>query len=104
MNSMRVDLRTTGAEAADTGKTDRTRPASAAGVQGSTLDQAHFSFDNTRVRALESEVMAQPEVRLHRVDLLRQSLGKGEYAISDGQIADAMLADLTAGSAGQLTG
>jgi flagellar biosynthesis anti-sigma factor FlgM len=73
-------------------------------VQGSTLDQAHFSFDNTRVRALESEVMAQPEVRQQRVDLLRQSLGKGEYAISDGQIADAMLADLTAGSAGQLTG
>jgi anti-sigma28 factor (negative regulator of flagellin synthesis) len=48
--------------------------------------------------------MAQPEVRQERVDLLRQSLGKGEYAVSDGQIADAMLADITAGSAGHLAG
>ena len=104
MNSMRVDLRSTGAEAADTGKTDRTRPASSAGAQGNTLDQTHFSFDSTRVRALETQVMAQPEVRQERVDLLRQSLGKGEYAVSEGQVADAMLADLTAGSAGHLAG
>src|SRR5882762_2670155 len=101
---MRVDLRSTGAEAAGTGKTDRTRPASSASAQGNTLDQAHFSFDNTRVRALETQVLAQPEVRQERVDLLRQSLGKGEYAVSDNQIADAIIADLTSGSAGQLTG
>jgi anti-sigma28 factor (negative regulator of flagellin synthesis) len=48
--------------------------------------------------------MAQPEVRQQRVELLRQSLGKGEYVVSDGQVADAMLADLTSGSAEQLAG
>jgi len=48
--------------------------------------------------------MAQPEVRQQRVELLRQSLGKGEYAVSGGQVADAMLADLTGGSAEQLAG
>jgi flagellar biosynthesis anti-sigma factor FlgM len=106
VNSMRVDLKTSGTEAADSGKTDRTRPTPATGGRGnetSALDQTHFSFD-TRVRALESEVMAQPEVRQQRVELLRQSLGKGEYLVSDGQVADAMLADLTSGRARQLEG
>ncbi len=104
---MRVDLRTYGTEAADNGKTDRARATPASGEHGNetaALDQARFSFDQTRVRALEGEVMAQPEVRQQRVELLRQSLGKGEYAVSDGQVAEAMLADLTNGSAGQLAG
>ena len=107
MNSMRVDLKTSGTEAADSGKTDRAHPTPATGEdrnETSALDQTHFSFDHTRVRALESEVMAQPEVRQQRVELLRQSLGKGEYLVSDGQVADAMLADLTSGSARQLAG
>ena len=107
MNSMRVDPRTSGTEAADSGKTDRARPTPAASEHGnetSALDQTHFSFDHTRVRALESQVMAQPEVRQQRVELLRQSLGKGEYTVSGRQVADAMLADLTSGSSGQLAG
>ncbi len=107
VNSMRVDLKTSGTEAADSRKTDRARPTPATGGHGnetSAVDQTHFSFDHTRVRALESEVMAQPEVRQQRVELLRQSLGKGEYVVSDGQVADAMLADLTSGSARQLAG
>jgi len=107
VNSMRVDLRTSGTETADSAKTDRARATPATGEGGnlnSALDQTHFSFDHTRVRALEGEVMAQPEVRQQRVELLRQSLGKGEYVVSDGQVADAILADLTNGSAGQLAG
>jgi len=104
---MRVDLRTSGTEPADSGKTDRAHPTPATGEHGNqtfALDLTHFSFDQARVRALEGQVLAQPEVRQQRVELLRQSLGKGEYAISDGQVAEAMLADLTSGSAGQLTG
>ena len=104
---MRVDLKSTGTEAADSGKIDWAHPTPATGESGnqtSALDQIHFSFDHTRVRVLESQVMAQPEVRQQRVESLRQSLGKGEYAVSDGQVADAMLADLTSGSTGQLAG
>jgi len=104
---MRVDLRTPGTEAAESGKTERARPTPTTGEGGNSTsapDQTHFSFDQTRVRALESQVMAQPEVRQQRVELLRQSLGKGEYAVSGGQVADAMLADLTSGSAEQLAG
>jgi len=104
---MRVDLKTYGTESPDTGKTDRARAAPAPNEQGSETvahDQTRFSFDQTRLRALASEALAQPEVRQQRVDLLRQSLGKGEYAVSDHQIASAIIADLTSGSAGQLTG
>jgi flagellar biosynthesis anti-sigma factor FlgM len=107
VNSMRVDLKTYGTEAAASGKADRAHPTPATGEHGketSALDQTHFSFDQARVRALEGQVLAQPEVRQQRVELLRQSLGKGEYAVSDGQVAEAMLADLTSGSAGQLSG
>ena len=104
---MRVDLTTYGTESVDNAKPDRTRTASAASEHGSDTavpDQTHFSFDQTRVRALASQVLAQPEVRQQRVELLRQSLGKGEYSVSDTQLADAILADLTSGSAAQPTG
>jgi flagellar biosynthesis anti-sigma factor FlgM len=107
VKTMRVDLKAYGTESTDTGKTDRNRSTPAPSEQGNattTHDQTHFSFDQTRVRALETQVLAQPEVRQQKVDLLRQSLGKGEYAVSDNQIADAIIADLTSGSAGQLTG
>lgn len=104
---MRVDLRTSGTEPAEHGKTDRARATPASDGHGNdtaALDQTRFSFDHTRVRALEGQVLAQPEVRQQRVELLRQALGKGEYAVSDGQVADAMLADLANGNAGQLAG
>src|SRR5205085_4127705 len=101
---MKVELRSAGTVAADANQSDRMRPASNAGAQEERFDQAHFSFDGTRVRTLEAHVLSQPEVRQERVELLRQSLGKGEYAVSDGQIADAMLADMAGGSGEQLMG
>ena len=67
-------------------------------------DQTHFSFDQTRVKLLQTQALAQPEVRQQRVDLLRQSLGKGEYSVSDNKLADAIIADLTNGSGTQATG
>jgi flagellar biosynthesis anti-sigma factor FlgM len=91
----------------DSSKNDRARAGPAAGEQVSetvTQDRTQFSFDQTRVRALQTQALAQPEVRQQRVDSLRQSVGKGEYAVSDSQVADAIIADLTSGSAGQLTG
>ena len=101
---MRVDLNIYGLGPPDDKKTERAAPSRApdAGTsETAALDKARFSFDQTRVKALESQVLAQPEVRLEKVELLRQALGKGEYAVSEGQIAEAMIADLAAGSAGQ---
>ena len=104
---MRVDLRTYGLAPPEEKKTDRAGQSTAAEKQGSetaALDQARFSFDQVRVKSLEGEVLAQPEVREQKVELLRQALGKGEYAVNEGQVADAILADLAPGSAGQHVG
>ena|SRR5205085_11674968 len=105
---MRVDLRIHGTDAAEQSTTERARGKSGSSDSGSasasSLDEARFSFDPTRIRNLENHVIAQPEVRQEKVDSLRQTLGKGEYSVSDGQIADAIFADLANGSAAQLTG
>ena len=103
---MRIDVTNYGTESVDSSKRDHARaPATHEhGNDTAVPDQAHFSFDLTRVGALASQVLAQPEVRQQRVDLLRQSVGKGEYSVSDNQLADAIIADLSSGSAGQPTG
>ena len=104
---MRVDLRTHGTDAAEKSTTERARGRSASGDAGSassSIDEARFSFDQARVRDLQHQVLAQPEVRYEKVNSLRQALGKGEYSVSDGQVADAIFADLSNGSAAQLTG
>jgi len=101
---MRVDLRSLGVTPADEKRAERTTKAHDAeppASEAASLDQARFSFDHARVKALTHEAMAQPEVRQQKVELLRQAIGKGEYAVNDGQIADAIIADLAAGSAGQ---
>ena len=107
MNVMRVDLKNYGTESVDSSKPDRARPGPASSehaVEATVPDHTHFSFSQTRVRALASQALAQPEVRQQRVDLLRQSLGKGEYSVSDTQVADAIIADLTSGSVDQPAG
>ena len=104
---MRVNPTTYGTEPVDKGKPDRARTSPANSEPGSATavpDKAHFSFDQTRVSALKNQALAQPEVRQQRVDLLRQSLGKGEYSVTDTQLADAIIADVTNGSATQPTG
>lgn len=101
---MRVDLRSLGVTPADEKKAERatkTNGAERSSSDAASVDKARFSFDQTRVSSLTREVMAQPEVRQQKVDLLRQAIGKGEYAVNDGQVAEAIIADLAAGSSGQ---
>jgi len=98
---MRVDLRTHGPEPPDKskpGRASQTPPPSAHESDAARVDQARFSFDQKRVQTLEAQAMAQPEVREQRVEALRQAIGKGEYAVSDSQVADAMIAEFGAGS------
>jgi flagellar biosynthesis anti-sigma factor FlgM len=107
VNAMRVDSTNFGTGPVDGGKSERARPAPAASEhvnEAVKSSDTHFSFSQTRVRALTQEVLAQPEVRQVRVDLLRQSLGKGEYSVSDTQIADAIIADIASGNASQPAG
>jgi len=64
------------------------------------VDQTRFSFDQTRVQALEAQVLAQPEIRQAKVQALQQAIGNGEYSVSAGQVADAMASDLGGGTQG----
>jgi len=102
---MRVDLRSYGLEPPDKSKAGRAgqAPSSAAspGNAGAGVDQAQFTFDQTRVQALEAQALAQPEIREPKVEALRQAIGKNEYAVSDRQIADAMVTELTGGGTTQ---
>jgi len=65
------------------------------------MDQTRFSFDQARVRSLEAEVMAQPEIRGQKVASLQKLLVTGRYRISDAQVAHAMVAELAGANSGE---
>jgi flagellar biosynthesis anti-sigma factor FlgM len=107
---MRVDLTTFGVEPPDNGKSGRAAgttesvggntstntsgSSSASAATNAALDAARFSFDHTRVQSLAAQALDQPEVREAKVQSLKQSIDKREYAVSPGQIADALASDL----------
>ena len=104
---MRVDFTSRGVEPPENGKTGRGGQTGASGTTASSAsssasgpDQTRLSFDQTRVQALEAQVLAQPEIRQAKVEALQQAIGKGEYSVSAGQVADAMASDLGAGAQG----
>lgn len=101
---MRVDLTTFGVEPPDSGKPSRAGQTGASGstsAAGSTsgsasgYDQTRFSFDQVRVRSLKAQVLAQPEIRAAKVGPLEQAIGKGEYSLPAGRIADALIREAT---------
>jgi len=87
-------------DAPDKAKTEQSSKAPKQAIhenRSAGADQARFSFDHTRVKKLEAMAMAQPEIRDQKVDAIRQAVGKGQYAVSDAQIAAAISADFGAG-------
>lgn len=97
---MRVDLTTNGMQPPDKGISDRIRHPEPISRESTTagVDQVRFSFDQARVQSLQAQALAQPDVREAKVAALQQAIGKGEYAVSASQVADAMVADLGGGS------
>lgn len=57
-------------------------------------DEARLALDHVRIRALESEVTKLPEIRLERVQELREKIQSGAYHVSNEQIADAIVSEL----------
>jgi anti-sigma28 factor (negative regulator of flagellin synthesis) len=53
-----------------------------------------WSLEPARIRALVAHVMAQPDVRCDRVEALQEAIERAEYAISDSQLADALMREL----------
>jgi len=96
---MRVDFTTFGLEPPEGGKTGRAGQTEAAETGASStsgLDQTRFSFDQTRVQALEAQVLAQPEIREDKVKSLQKAIGNGEYSVLASQVADALVSELGA--------
>jgi len=94
---MRVDFTTFGLEPPEKGTTGRAGQAGAAGAGASStpgMDQARFSFDQARVQSLQAQVLAQPEIREAKVQALQQAIGNGNYSVSAGQVADALVSEL----------
>ncbi|MGB6386299.1 MAG: flagellar biosynthesis anti-sigma factor FlgM [Terriglobales bacterium] len=97
---MRVDYTTFGTEPPDNSKLGRAGQTEAAETAVSNslndnnipgVDQANFSSDQTQVQTLQAQVLAQPEVREAKVQSLQQAIGNGNYLVSAGQIADALV-------------
>ena len=92
---MRVDFTTFGLEPPEKGTTGRAGQAGAAGASSTPgMDQARFSFDQARVQSLQAQVLAQPEIREAKVQALQQAIGNGNYSVSAGQVADALVSEL----------
>jgi flagellar biosynthesis anti-sigma factor FlgM len=112
---MKVDLTNFAAEVPDNGKSSRAvkagtsgeiatsgaAPGAASNIGSSSaanigsnlasnIDLASFSFDQSRVRSLAAQVLAEPEIRQAKVQLLQQAIGNSQYSVSPGQIADAL--------------
>jgi len=110
---MRVDFKTFGTEPREqvmTGRGGQTGAAKTGGGSTSSstsinptinapntasgLDQIRLSFDETRVRSLAAQVLAQPEIRQAKVDALQQAIGNGEYSVVPSQVASSLVSDL----------
>jgi flagellar biosynthesis anti-sigma factor FlgM len=81
-------------EKGTTGRAGQTGAAGTGATSTAGADQTRFSFDQTRVQSLESQVLAQPEIRQAKVQSLQQAIGNGEYSVSAGQIAQALVSEL----------
>jgi negative regulator of flagellin synthesis FlgM len=57
----------------------------------SANDKATFSAGDAGISALEAQALSAPEVRLEKVQVLREAIQNGSYDVDAGQIADAML-------------
>jgi len=107
---MKVDQTTLGVELPESGKPGRAGNTGGAetanapsGTSGafsgsaantSRVDQASFSFDQTRLQSLGAQVLAQPEIRDSKVQALQEAIGGGSYSIPPSQVADALVNDL----------
>ncbi|MFY9644164.1 MAG: flagellar biosynthesis anti-sigma factor FlgM [Terriglobales bacterium] len=103
---MKVDLGTYGIESQENTKPGRPAPTggsrtAAASRSGSTstntvgLDQASFSSDPAQLQSFTAQVLAQPDIRQAKVQVLQQSISDGEYSVSPTQVADAVVSDLS---------
>lgn len=71
------------------------RAAGAGAANGSGEDTATLGSGQATVTQLQAQLNAAPEVRSTRVAQLQSALANGTYTINPGQVAQAMIADLS---------
>lgn len=100
---MRIDLNAIIPEAPDPGQS--AKPGSRAASSSSTGDvlaggdTAKLSQDQGRVQELASRVNQLPEIRQDKVAALQRAIGQGEYRVTPGQAAEALLSAIQIRSA-----
>lgn len=62
---------------------------------GLPRDETDLTVDTVPVQDLKMRVADIPDVRQERVQQLQKAVQDGTYKVDDGQVADAMLADLS---------
>jgi flagellar biosynthesis anti-sigma factor FlgM len=101
---MRVDFTNLGLQQPEKSKSGRAAPAratsppvtneTASNSNSTGLDEARFSFDQTRVQSLATQALGAPDVRPEKVGPLQDSVASGQYKVDATQVAEAMAADL----------
>lgn len=92
---MRIDLNAIIPEGPDPGQSAKSgsRVASSAssseGLAGA--DTARLSKDQGRVQALASQVSQLPEIRQDKVAALQRAIEEGNYRVTPGQAAEALI-------------
>jgi len=90
---MRIDLSANVGETRDAGSAGKasSQVVAGAGNVGPETDSARLSTDTAKVRALNAAVLQVPEIRQEKVAALAEQVGKGNYAVSPEQTAEALL-------------
>ncbi len=92
---MRIDLNLANTSSVESSRSAKNNGGKSHEVAGSSAvqDSTQLSTGVQRVSALESQLAQLPEVRSERVAHLQQAIRSGNYAVSNDQIAGAMLSD-----------
>jgi flagellar biosynthesis anti-sigma factor FlgM len=98
---MRIDLTNKPQEARETARSEKTASRSA-GRHQEAGDQAHLSFDQSRIQALEAQVASTADIRQAKVDALSRTVHDGTYNVPAQDTADAMLSEALAKTAARV--
>lgn len=88
---MKIELNAPTLDGVTSAKANRPETGGGQDVQGPEEDKATLSASQANVQALVAKALSSPEIRQDKVEALRQAIGKGEYKVDPGEIADAMI-------------
>ncbi len=88
-----LDLPETSPEQGKASRAGRNSAAASGSANGASADQTRLTFNQAKVQSLQAQVLAQPEIREAKVRALRQSVNDGQYSVSAGEVAGAIVGE-----------